>query len=184
MAEVYVELPFDDDVLHKLKSGDQIYLTGIMYTARDAAHKRMAGQIKKGEELPVDLKGQVIYYVGPTPAKPDEVIGSAGPTTSSRMDAYTPELLKLGLKGMVGKGYRNQEVIDSIAENKAIYCAAIGGSGALISKTIRSSEVVAYEDLGTEAIHKLEVKNFPCVVINDVNGNDWYQQSQQEFKEN
>src|SRR5699024_1538396 len=138
-----------------------------MYTARDAAHKRMTEQIEKGEELPFELKNQVIYYVGPTPAKPGEVIGSAGPTTSSRMDKYTSALLERGLKGMIGKGYRSQEVIDSISKNNAVYFAAIGGSGALLAKKIKSVELVAYQELGTEAVRKLTVEDFPCMVIND-----------------
>lgn len=183
MALVYVNLPLTDDVVSGLKSGDQLYLSGTLYTARDAAHKRMTEEIEADEALPVDLTGQMIYYVGPTPAKPEAVIGSAGPTTSSRMDSYTPTLLKKGLKGMIGKGYRSDAVVEAIVENNAVYCAAIGGTGALLSKTIVSSEVVAYDDLGTEAIHKLQVENFPCIVINDSYGNDWYKDSQKAFRE-
>lgn len=184
MAEIYLNTPVTEDDIEELSSGDQLYISGTIYTARDAAHKRMVEQLDNGESLPVDLAGKILYYVGPTPAKPGTVIGSAGPTTSVRMDAYTPRLLEQGLSGMIGKGYRGKEVVKAIHEHSAFYCAAIGGSGALISRTILSSEVIAYEDLGTEAIHKLEVKDFPCVVINDSDGNDWYEQAQQAFKNN
>lgn len=184
MAEIHLTVPFEDDDIEKLKSGDTVMLSGTLYTARDAAHKRMTEQLENGEELPVDLNGQVIYYVGPTPAKPGQAIGSAGPTTSSRMDAYTPALLEHGLKGMIGKGYRSEEVIDSIRENKAVYMVAIGGTGALLAQKIINSELVAYEDLGTEAIRRLEVKDFPCIVIHDSEGNDFYKSSQQSFSNN
>lgn len=183
MSNVKVKIPFEnEDILRNLRAGDQVLLTGTMYTARDAAHKRMVEQLERGEELPIKLENQVIYYVGPTPAKPGEVIGSAGPTTSSRMDKYTPTLLERGLKGVIGKGYRGEEVVHSFAENHAVYFAAIGGSGALLAKRIKSMELVAYEDLGTEAIRKLTVEDFPCIVINDTKGNDWYKQSQEKFK--
>lgn len=181
MAEIHLNVPFEDGEIEKLKSGDTVMLSGTLYTARDAAHKRMTEQLEKGEELPVDLDGQVIYYVGPTPAKPGQAIGSAGPTTSSRMDAYTPALLKHGLKGMIGKGYRSKEVIDAIRDNKAVYMVAIGGTGALLAQKITNSELVAYEDLGTEAIRRLEIENFPCIVIHDSEGNDFYKSSQQSF---
>lgn len=184
MAEIHLKVPFEDGEIEKLKSGDTVMLSGTLYTARDAAHKRMTEQLENGEELPVDLAGQVIYYVGPTPAKPGQAIGSAGPTTSSRMDAYTPALLEHGLKGMIGKGYRSEEVIDAIRDNNAVYMVAIGGTGALLAQKIISSELVAYEDLGTEAIRRLEVENFPCIVIHDSEGNDFYKSSQQSFSNN
>lgn len=183
MTQINIDIPFqDENTIKKLRAGDQVLLSGTIFTARDAAHKRMAEQLERNEKLPFDLTNQVIYYVGPTPAKPGEIIGSAGPTTSSRMDKYTPMLLENGLRGMVGKGYRSQAVIDSIAKNNAVYFAAIGGSGALLAKRIKSVELVAYEDLGTEAIRKLEVKDFPCMVINDAEGKDWYKVSQAAFK--
>ncbi|GAA0349525.1 Fe-S-containing hydro-lyase [Oceanobacillus sp. FSL W7-1293] len=183
MVPKKIRVPFQDEtIIQSLQAGDQVLLTGTIFTARDAAHKRMAEQLEKGEKLPIDLTNQVIYYVGPTPAREGEVIGSAGPTTSSRMDKYTPSLLEKGLKGMVGKGYRSQEVIDAISANQAVYFAAIGGSGALLAQRIRAVELVAYEDLGTEAIRKLEVEDFPCMVINDAEGRDWYKESQAAFK--
>lgn len=181
MSEIRIKVPFEPGAAEKLKSGDTVLLSGTIYTARDAAHKRMADTLERGEDLPVELEGQVIYYVGPTPAKPDEVIGSAGPTTSSRMDVYTPALLRDGLKGMIGKGYRSQEVIDAIEENNAVYMVAIGGTGALLARKITASTLVTYEDLGTEAIRRLEVEDFPCIVINDSKGNDFYKSSQQSF---
>lgn len=183
MSNVKINIPFEnDDVLRSLRAGDRVLLTGTMYTARDAAHKRMMEQLESGEQLPVQIENQVIYYVGPTPAKPGEVIGSAGPTTSSRMDKYTPTLLEKGLKGVIGKGYRDEKVAQAFVENNAVYFAAIGGSGALLAKRIKSMELVAYEDLGTEAIRKLTVEDFPCIVINDTKGNDWYKQSQENYK--
>lgn len=181
MSEIRLNVPFEPGEIEKLKSGDTVLLSGTIYTARDAAHKRMTEQLESGGNLPLDLTDQVIYYVGPTPAKPGQIIGSAGPTTSSRMDSYTPTLLENGLKGMVGKGYRNQAVIDSIKKNKAVYMVAIGGTGALLAQKIISAELVAYEDLGTEAIRRLEVKDFPCIVIHDIEGNDHYKSSQQSF---
>ncbi|MFC4801568.1 Fe-S-containing hydro-lyase [Neobacillus sp. GCM10023253] len=183
MSAIHITNPISEQELLKLKAGDRVFLSGTIYTARDAAHKRMFEALQKGEELPFDVAGQTIYYVGPTPAKPGAVIGSAGPTTSGRMDKYTPVLLDLGLKGMIGKGYRSEEVIESMKKNKAVYFAAIGGSGALIAKTIQSVEVVAYEDLGPEAIYKLTIKNFPVVVIIDSEGNDWYKIGKQQFFE-
>lgn len=167
--------------ISELKCGDSILLTGIIYTARDAAHKRLIELIEKGEELPFDLEGETIYYVGPTPPKPGMVIGSAGPTTSYRMDAYAPKLLDLGLKGMIGKGLRNEEVIESIKRNKAIYFGAIGGAAALIGKSIVKSEVIAYEDLGSEAIRRLEVKDLPLVVIIDSLGNNLYEIGKENY---
>ncbi|WP_264739024.1 Fe-S-containing hydro-lyase [Cytobacillus firmus] len=175
--------PIDEQVLISLKAGDRVLISGTIYTARDAAHKRMSEALQKGEDLPFNIKGQTIYYVGPTPAKPGQIIGSAGPTTSGRMDKYTPSLLDRGLKGMIGKGYRSQEVIDSMKKNKAVYFAAIGGSGALIARSIKSMEVIAYEDLGPEAIYKLTVENFPAVVIIDSKGTDWYQVGKEQFNQ-
>lgn len=183
MSALHITNPISEQDLVKLKAGDRVLLSGTIYTARDAAHKRMTDALKKGEELPFDIDGQTIYYVGPTPAKPGQIIGSAGPTTSGRMDKYTPSLLELGLKGMIGKGYRSPEVIESMKKNKAVYFAAIGGSGALIARTIHSMEVIAYEDLGPEAIYKLTIENFPAVVIIDSEGNDWYQIGKQQFQE-
>lgn len=176
-----VVTPLNDLEISELKCGDSILLTGTIYTARDAAHKRLIELIEKGEELPFDLKGETIYYVGPTPPKPGMVIGSAGPTTSYRMDAYAPKLLDLGLKGMIGKGLRNEEVIESIKRNKAIYFGAIGGAAALIGKRIVKSEVIAYEDLGSEAIRRLEVKDLPLVVIIDSLGNNLYEIGKENY---
>ena len=153
-----------------------MYITGTIYTARDAAHKRMSEALAAGEELPIDVKDQIIYYMGPTPAREGQVIGSAGPTTASRMDKYAPKLLNLGLSGMIGKGKRSQDVIDAIVLNEAVYFAAVGGAGALLSKCIKKSEVVAYDDLGTEAIRKLEVEKFPAIVVIDRNGNNLYEE--------
>lgn len=176
-----VVTPLNDLEISELKCGDSILLTGTIYTARDAAHKRLIELIEKGEELPFDLEGETIYYVGPTPPKPGMVIGSAGPTTSYRMDAYAPKLLDLGLKGMIGKGLRNEEVIESIKRNKAIYFGAIGGAAALIGKSIVKSEVIAYEDLGSEAIRKLEVRDLPLVVIIDSLGNNLYEIGKENY---
>ncbi|KJU71483.1 MAG: Fe-S-containing hydro-lyase [Clostridium baratii] len=176
-----VVTPLNDLEISELKCGDSILLTGTIYTARDAAHKRLIELIEKGEELPFDLKGETIYYVGPTPPKPGMVIGSAGPTTSYRMDAYAPKLLDLGLKGMIGKGLRNEEVIESIKRNKAIYFGAIGGAAALIGKSIVKSEVIAYEDLGSEAIRRLEVKDLPLVVVIDSLGNNLYEIGKENY---
>lgn len=173
--------PLTKEALKELKPGDDVYITGYIYTARDAAHKRLIELLDNNEELPFDIKGQVIYYVGPTPAKEGEVIGSAGPTTSLRMDAYTPQLLDLGLLGMIGKGARNKAVKEAIVRNGAVYFAAIGGAAALIKKTIKSSEVIAYEDLGAEAIRKVYVEEFPVTVINDANGGDLYELGREEY---
>jgi fumarate hydratase subunit beta len=184
MTAIQLNCPIPDEEMRTLKAGDRVLLSGTIYTARDAAHKRISEALQNGEELPVQIAGQVIYYVGPTPAKPGQVIGSAGPTTSGRMDKYTPALLELGLKGMIGKGYRSEEVVESIKKNKAVYFGAIGGSGALIAKTIKSSEVIAYEDLGPEAIYKLEVEGFRAVVIIDSMGNDWYEIGKKQYQPN
>lgn len=177
----YLEAPFTKEKMKELQSGDYVYITGIIYTARDAAHKRMYEALKNGEELPLNLQDNIIYYMGPSPARDGRPIGSAGPTTSSRMDKYAPDLLDLGQAGMIGKGKRNQAVKDSIVKNGAIYFAAVGGAGALLSKSIVNSEVVAYEDLGTEAIRKLEVENFPVIVVIDSKGNDLYEIATKDF---
>ena len=175
--------PLTDDVITKLKAGDRVLITGVIYTGRDMAHKYMVDGHQKGEPLPFDLKGQILYYTGPTPAAPGQAIGSAGPTTSYRMDRYTPYLLDIGLKGMIGKGPRGQEVKDAIKKNKAVYFAAIGGAGALISKAIRKAEVIAYPQLGTEAVMRLEVEDFPVVVVNDVYGADLYRIGVEQYRE-
>jgi fumarate hydratase subunit beta len=175
--------PLTDDIIEKLKAGDRVIITGVIYTGRDMAHKYMIEGHKKGEKLPVDLKGQILYYTGPTPAPWGKPIGSAGPTTSYRMDKYTPTLLELGLKGMIGKGPRGQEVKDAIKKYRAVYFAAIGGAGALISKTIRKAEVIAYPELGTEAVMRLEVEDFPAVVVNDVHGADLYRIGVEQYRE-
>lgn len=171
----YLEFPFTKDKMKELRAGDYVYISGTIYTARDAAHKRMYESLHNGEELPLDLKNNILYYMGPSPAREGRPIGSAGPTTSSRMDKYAPDLMELGQTGMIGKGKRNQAVKDSIVKNGAVYFAAVGGAGALLSKSIVSSEVVAYEDLGTEAIRKLMVKDFPVIVVIDSEGNDLYE---------
>ena len=181
MAEYHISTPLTDEKVSDLKSGDTIFLSGVIYTGRDTAHKRIVESINKGESLPFDIRGQIIYYVGPAPARPGIAIGSAGPTTSCRMDAFTPKLIELGLKGMIGKGSRSQEVVDSIRKYRAIYFAATGGAGALISKCIKKSEIIVYEDLGPEAIRKLEVENFPVIVINDIYGNDLYEQGVKKY---
>ena len=167
-----------------LSAGDMVYITGTIYTARDAAHKRMAEALKAGKELPIDVRGEMIYYMGPSPAREGNVIGSAGPTTASRMDRYTPRLLDMGLCGMIGKGKRSLEVIEAMIRNGAVYFAAIGGAGALLSKTIVKAELIAYDDLGTEAIRKLTVKDFPAIVVIDTKGNNLYDIAQKEFKLN
>ncbi|MGL4762416.1 MAG: Fe-S-containing hydro-lyase [Sarcina sp.] len=169
-----IELPLNDEKVKELKVGESVLLTGVIYTARDAAHKRLVEALERGERLPFDVEGQTIYYVGPTPKKEGEAIGSAGPTTSYRMDTYTPTLLDLGQKGMIGKGVRGQNVVDSMIKNGAVYFGAIGGAGALISKCITKAEVIAYEDLGAEAIRRLEIKDFPVIVAIDCEGNDLY----------
>jgi len=172
----------DEETIKKLKSGDRVFITGVIYAARDAAHKRMVEALDKGERLPFDITNQTIYYMGPTPARPGQVIGSAGPTTSGRMDSYAVSLIAAGLRGMVGKGKRSQAVKDAIKKYKAVYFAAIGGAGALISKSIKKAEVIAYEDLGVEAIRRLEVENFPATVINDIYGGDLYEQGRTKYK--
>jgi fumarate hydratase subunit beta len=177
-----VNLPLTDEVIKGLHAGDNILLTGVMYVARDAAHKRLVETMDKGQPLPFDIKGQTIYYMGPSPAKPGQVIGAAGPTTSGRMDSFSPRLMEVGLKGMIGKGNRTQAVKEAIKRYKAVYFAAIGGAGALIAKGIKKSEVVAYEELGAEAIRRLEVEDFPVTVINDIYGNDLYDEGKAKYR--
>ena len=179
----FIQVPFHKKDILGLTAGDRVLLSGTVYTARDAAHKRMYEQLQEGKPLPFDVDGQVIYYVGPTPAKPGQVIGSAGPTTSGRMDKYTPKLLELGLGGMIGKGYRSEDVKQAIVKNKAIYFGAIGGSAALIARSIKAVSMIAYEDLGTEAIRKLTIEDFPAIVINDVHGNDLYRQGVEKYRQ-
>ena len=179
----YIQAPVSKEDARSLKAGDYVYLSGTIYTARDAAHKRMKEALDQGQKLPFNLKGSVIYYMGPSPAREGRPIGSAGPTTASRMDKYTPELLDLGLGAMIGKGKRSPAVIDAMVRNGAVYFAAVGGAGALLSKCILSSEIVAYEDLGAEAIRKLEVKNFPVIVVIDSQGNNWYETASKEYAE-
>lgn len=174
--------PLTDEDVAELKAGDRVKLSGIIYTARDAAHARLVKLIKEGKELPIPLQGQIIYYVGPAPAGPGKIIGPAGPTTSYRMDPYTPCILKHGLKGMIGKGARSKEVRDAISKYKCLYFAAVGGAAALISKKIKKSEIIAYPDLGAEAIRKLEVEGFPLIVINDIYGQDLYEDGRARYK--
>ncbi len=173
--EKHISVPLSEEDAGSLRAGDYVYLTGTIYTARDAAHKRMYEALGRGDKLPMDMADNVIYYMGPSPAREGRPIGSAGPTTASRMDKYTPALLDLGLKGMIGKGKRTKEVRDAIVRNKAVYFAAVGGAGALLSRSITSSEVIAYEDLGTEAIRRLTVENFPVIVVMDSQGNNLYE---------
>ena len=177
----YIQVPLSNEDAEKLSAGDYVYLSGVIYTARDAAHKRMYEALGRGESLPMDMDRNVIYYMGPSPARQGRPIGSAGPTTSSRMDKSAPSLLDLGLKGMIGKGKRSEAVKDAIVRNKAVYFAAVGGAGALLSKSILSSEVIAYDDLGTEAIRRLEVKDFPVIVVVDKDGNNLYETAIKEF---
>lgn len=178
----YIEVPFDEETVKQLKSGDYVYITGTIYTARDAAHKRMYEALEQGLALPFQLENQVIYYMGPSPAREGRPIGSAGPTTASRMDKYTPKLLDLGLRGMIGKGKRTDEVREAIIRNGAVYFAAVGGAGALLSRSIISSEVIAYDDLGTEAVRKLKVKNLPVVVVIDSEGNNLYETAVEAYR--
>ena len=179
--EHYIQAPLTKDVATILRAGDFVYISGIIYTARDAAHKRMFETLQRNEELPISMENNLIYYMGPSPAREGRAIGSAGPTTSSRMDKYAPALFDLGLSGVIGKGKRSDLVKESLKKNNAVYFAAIGGAGALLSKSIVASEVVAYDDLGTEAIRKLEVKNFPAIVVIDALGEDLYQTAIKEF---
>ena len=172
---INIKTPLTREMARQLKSGDSVLLSGVIYTARDAAHKRLCQLVEEGKELPLDIKDSVIYFVGPTPARPGQVIGSAGPTTSYRMDAYSPTLLAKGLTGMIGKGKRNEEVVAAMKEHGGVYFGAIGGCGALLSKCVKKAEVIAYDDLGAEAIHRLEVEEFPVVVIIDSQGNNLYE---------
>jgi fumarate hydratase subunit beta len=177
-----VNLPLTDETLKDLKAGDNLLLTGVMYVARDAAHKRLVEALDQGKPLPFDIKGATVYFMGPSPAKPGQPIGSAGPTTSGRMDSYSPRLIAEGLKGMIGKGMRSQAVKDAMKKYKAVYLAAVGGAGALISKSIKKSEVVAYGELGAEAVLRLEVKDFPATVINDIYGGDLYEEGKAKYR--
>ena len=179
----YITAPFDTETVKELHSGDYVYITGTVYTARDAAHKRMYEALEQNKELPFKMENNVIYYMGPSPAREGRPIGSAGPTTASRMDKYAPSLLDLGLKGMIGKGKRSDAVKQAIVRNGAVYFAAVGGAGALLSKSILRSEVIAYDDLGTEAIRKLEVKDFPVIVVIDAQGNNLYETAIETYKE-
>jgi len=182
MEQRHIESPLDDRVIESLRSGDKVFLTGFIYTARDAAHKRFMETLSEGKPLPFDVAGQIIYYCGPSPAPPGRVIGACGPTTSSRMDQYAPKLLSLGLKGMIGKGKRSQAVKEAIREHKAVYFGATGGAGALLSKSVLSFETIAYEDLGPEAVVRLGVKDMPLFVINDIFGNDLYETGMSRFR--
>lgn len=179
---MHIQTPLTPELVEQLHAGDRVYITGTIYTARDAAHKRLIDLMKKGEPLPFDVENQIIYYVGPSPAKPGQVIGSAGPTSSYRMDEYTPFLLEKGLKGMIGKGERNQTVKDALVTHKAVYFAAVGGTAALIAKSIKKAEVIAFEDLGAEAIRRLEVEDFPAIVINDMYGHDLMEENYVNFR--
>ena len=179
---IKITTPLNNEKISQLKAGDSVLITGDIYTGRDAAHKRLVELIEKGQELPIDIKGQIIYYVGPAPAKPGYPCGSAGPTTSYRMDPYAPVLLDLGLKGMIGKGLRSLEVIESMKKNKAVYFGAVGGAAALIARSIKKSEVIAYEDLGAEAIHRYYVEDFPVIVVIDSTGNNLYETEPPKYK--
>jgi fumarate hydratase subunit beta len=180
----YIDLktPLDNSTIEQLKAGDKVRISGVLYTGRDAAHKRLIEMVESGKDLPFDVKGQLLYYVGPTPAKPGQVIGSAGPTTSYRMDTYAPTLIKMGLKGTIGKGSRSKEVIEAMKTHKAVYFAAVGGAAALIAKTVKRVEIIAFDDLGTEAIRKMEVENFPAIVVNDTKGGDLYDIGRENYK--
>lgn len=178
----YIKTPITREITSDLKMGDYVYITGTVYVARDAAHKRMIEALERGEKLPIDIKDATVYYMGPSPAREERPIGSAGPTTASRMDKYAPTLLDLGQKAMIGKGKRSKDVIDAVVRNEAVYFAAVGGAGALLSKCIKKSEIICYEDLGAEAIRKLEVENFPVIVVVDSEGNNLYETAIKEFR--
>lgn len=178
---VVLTTPLSDADVERLAIGDHVELTGVVYTARDAAHKRLVDALDKGESLPFDIRGQIIYYAGPAPAKPGMPIGPVGPTTSYRMDSFAPRLMKEGLKGMIGKGNRSQEVIDAIKRHKCVYLAAIGGAAAVIAKSVKKAEVIAYDDLGTEAVRRLEIEKFQAIVVNDIYGNDLYEEGKKKY---
>jgi fumarate hydratase subunit beta len=183
MSAIRITAPIlDDSVVESLKAGDFVLISGVIYTARDAAHKRMVEALEKGEPLPFDVKGQIIYYAGPAPAKPGKPIGSVGPTTSYRMDPYAPKLLEAGLKGMIGKGSRNEEVKEAIKKFKGVYFGAVGGAAAYLARCVKKAEVIAYEDLGPEAVRRLEVVDFPAFVINDIYGNDLYEMGRKKYQ--
>jgi fumarate hydratase subunit beta len=177
-----LKTPLKDKDVEKLKIGDRVLINGAVYTGRDAAHKRLFDLLKAGKDLPFDVRGQIIYYVGPAPAKPGHVLGSAGPTTSYRMDAFAPVLIEKGLKGMIGKGMRSEQVIEAMKKHKAVYFAATGGAGALLAKRVKKAEVIAYDDLGPEAIRRLEVEDLPVIVVNDVRGNDLYIEGAKQYR--
>jgi fumarate hydratase subunit beta len=177
-----IKLPLTDEILKDLKAGDNLLLSGVIYVARDAAHKRMIEALDQGKPLPFDIKGATVYYMGPSPARPGRVIGSAGPTTSGRMDAYAPRLMAEGLKGMIGKGLRSKAVKDAMVKYRAVYLGAIGGAGAIISKSIKKAEVVAYEELGAEALRRLEVEDFPVTVVDDIYGGDIYEEGKAKYE--
>jgi len=179
---IRLKTPLSDKDVEKLRIGDRVLISGVIYTGRDAAHKRLFDLVTQGKDLPFDIRGQMIYYVGPTPAKPGQIFGSAGPTTSYRMDAYAPSLIERGLKGMIGKGMRSDAVKEAMKKHKAVYFAATGGAGALLAKKVKKATVVAYEDLGTEAIRRLEVEDFPAIVVNDIQGNDLYVEGQKKYR--
>lgn len=180
--EKYISAPITKETASSLRAGDYVYITGIIYTARDAAHKRMDETLNANNPLPINIEGELIYYMGPSPAREGRPIGSAGPTTASRMDKYAPRLLDMGLGGMIGKGKRSKVVLDAVVRNKSVYFAAVGGAGALLSKCIKESEVVAYDDLGAEAIRKLKVENFPVIVVADCEGNNLYETATKEYE--
>lgn len=177
-----INTPMNDEVVENLRIGDSVLISGVVYTARDSAHKRLVETLDRGENLPVDFRGQIIYYAGPSPAKPGKPIGSIGPTTSYRMDPYASKLIHLGLKGMIGKGNRSEQVLEAIRKYKAVYFGAIGGAAALMAKSVRKAEVVTYEDLGPEAIRRLEVEDFPAVVVNDCHGGDLYREGMEKYR--
>jgi fumarate hydratase subunit beta len=181
MATRTITTPLADDVVRDLRAGDAVEISGVVYQARDAAHKRLVALIEAGEELPFDLRGAIVYYMGPSPAKPGNVIGSAGPTTSGRMDAYAPLLMRHGLKGMIGKGIRTQKVKDAMRDCTAVYFAAIGGAGALLAKRIVGNQVIAWPELGAEAVARLEVRHFPAIVVNDCHGGDLYEEGRKRY---
>jgi fumarate hydratase subunit beta len=180
---IKLELPLKDEDLGRLRAGDHVLLSGVIYAARDAAHRRMTAALEKSEPLPFDVRGQVIYYVGPTPARPGCVIGSAGPTTSMRLDPYTPALLEAGLKGVIGKGGRGPAVREALKRHRAVYFLAVGGTGALLSQRIKKVDIIAYEDLGTEAVRRMEVEDFPAVVVNDIHGNDLLEAGRARYRQ-